>query len=224
MHITAKSVVLIVLILTFVHDRLSSIYKPGLVAADFYDASANASEINPNTGLPYGFFHHAIPGRMPCQDCNSNRQLGSSTFFVQWCPVLQVRILISLQPVALRLPPFPPSSLAVDAPLRTMCPTSPTAWEKRLATMMSTRCRLPGWLPAAGFKLPDQAEGGGHAAVHQVWGPAQPQSDRHHAAAGNFAAALKATNVIDPSAPCCEPIRTCLFSKWWGQLQATRAR
>lgn len=36
----------------------SFVYKAGLNPLDFY----NASEISPNTGAPYGFFHQALPG------------------------------------------------------------------------------------------------------------------------------------------------------------------
>ena len=41
---------------------LSSLYNGGVNASDYYNMSANSSDINPNSGLPYGFFHYPLQG------------------------------------------------------------------------------------------------------------------------------------------------------------------
>ena len=41
---------------------LSPLYNAALDKADYYDTSANTTEIGTNSGLPYGFFHHPMEG------------------------------------------------------------------------------------------------------------------------------------------------------------------
>ena len=41
-------------------SSLSSLYDQLQNPSDFYNVSANSTEINPNTGIPYGFFHYPL--------------------------------------------------------------------------------------------------------------------------------------------------------------------
>ena len=44
-----------------VFNSLSSLYKPALSVSDWYNISSK-DEVNQNTGLPFGFFHHPVQG------------------------------------------------------------------------------------------------------------------------------------------------------------------
>jgi hypothetical protein len=46
-----------------VFNPTSSLYKPLLNPFDFYNMSIGSGEVNPATGLPYGFFASSLPGR-----------------------------------------------------------------------------------------------------------------------------------------------------------------
>ena len=47
----------------FTYGRsLSPLYNSALNASDYYNISTDYEELNPNNGMPYGFFHHPMEG------------------------------------------------------------------------------------------------------------------------------------------------------------------
>jgi|LauGreSBDMM110SN_4_FD.fasta_scaffold12939_3 hypothetical protein len=42
--------------------RLSPLYQASADASDYYNTSEHSVDIDPNSGFPYGFFHHPMEG------------------------------------------------------------------------------------------------------------------------------------------------------------------
>ena len=50
------------LLLLFNSCSLSPLYDASVDASDYYNTSEHSEDMNPNSGLPYGFFHHPMEG------------------------------------------------------------------------------------------------------------------------------------------------------------------
>mmetsp|Transcript_8258 Transcript_8258/g.24923 ORF Transcript_8258/g.24923 Transcript_8258/m.24923 type:complete len:2121 (-) Transcript_8258:1576-7938(-) len=45
-----------------IFNQLSTLHIKGAAASDYYNTSASSYEVNPVTGMPFGFFHHPLQG------------------------------------------------------------------------------------------------------------------------------------------------------------------
>lgn len=45
-----------------IFNSISPLYNADMDSSSYYNTTEGSNEVNPNTGLPYGFFHHPLTG------------------------------------------------------------------------------------------------------------------------------------------------------------------
>ena len=73
-----------------VHSK-SSLFNEHLAATDYYNAS---SEINSATDVPYGFFHHPLPGQSKLCRCVLDWSIHSTSLYFQCHDVEVLRYML----------------------------------------------------------------------------------------------------------------------------------